>query len=278
MVSDILGVAILTLVSTVMMVSYIIGMQEPFKCDVLSFLQFPLFIIMYTFVMISADKFIAIKYALRYKAIVTHRRVCQVIGAGWIIALLIRFTRLVYELIVGVEYDKSSQFGYCSAKQGLHLLSFLTSVIPVVLAFFITIALDIYLSIKAYQMYKKIQKENGERKQVSKDKLNKLFREFKPMITLLVTILGTTTIPVIITIIYASTQTVERISFVENVILPNSGYLVLSLHPLVYGLYFRKIRQPLCRKFKRMAQSFKFTSSVSLSQAPNGRSTRIAWM
>ena len=278
MLADILAAAILMLTSTVMMVLYIIGIQDPIRCDVFSFMQFPVIVIMYTFVMISVDKFIAIKYALRYKAIVTPRRVCQAIGAGWITALLIRFMRLVYELIVGVHYDKYSQFGSCSVKQGFNLLPFLTSVIPVVLAFFITITLDIYLSIKAYQMYKKIQKENGEEKQVSKDKLNKLFRELKPLITLLVTILGTTIIPVILTIIFVSTRTVERNIFAEQVILPNSGYLVLTLHPLVYGLYFRKIRQPLCRKLKRMARSFKFANSVSPSQAPNGQSTRIAWM
>ena len=278
MVADILGIAIQTFASTVMMVLYIIGIQDPFRCDVLNFFHFPLIVIMYTFVMISVDKFIAIKYALRYKAIVTHRRVCQAISAGWITALSINFTRLAYEMIVGVEYDKSSQFGFCSPKQVSYLLPFFTSIIPVVLTFFITITLDIYLSIKAYQMYKKIQKENGEEKQMSKDKLNKFFRELKPLITLLVTILGTTTIPVILTIIYVLTRTVKKISFLEHVIFPNSGYLVLSLHSLVYGLYFKKIRQPLCRKIKRMARSFKFATSISPSQAPNGRSTRIAWM
>ena len=43
-------------------------------------------------------------------------------------------------------------------------------------------------------MYKRIQKENQKGKQVSMDKLNETFRKLKPLIILLVTILGSTTI------------------------------------------------------------------------------------
>ena len=84
MVSDIVGVVIYTLQTTDMMLSHIIGIQDPFRCDVLYFSLFPLMVTMYTFVMLSVDKFIAIKFALRYKAIVTHRRAYQAIAAGWI--------------------------------------------------------------------------------------------------------------------------------------------------------------------------------------------------
>ena len=62
--------------NTGMMLSYIIGIQDPFRCDVLHFFLFPIIVAMYTFIMIPVDKFIGIKCALRYKAIVTHRRVC----------------------------------------------------------------------------------------------------------------------------------------------------------------------------------------------------------
>ena len=74
-----------------------------------------------------------------------------------------------------------------------------------------------------------------------KNKLNKLLRQLKPMITLLVTILGTTTVIVIGVIIYELTMTVEGTSLVMLVIIPNVPYLYLSLHPLIYGVYFTKI-------------------------------------
>ena len=129
--------------------------------------------------MISVDKFIGIKYALRYKAIVTHRRVCRVIAAGWIIAFLFKLTGLLYEVIAGTEYDKLSRFGLCLHKSGSFLTILFTPTIPIFLAFFITITLDAYISIKAYQVYQRIQKENGKEKQVSKDKLNKILWQLR---------------------------------------------------------------------------------------------------
>ena len=230
-----------------MTVLYITGIQDPFRCDVFHFSLFPITVIMHTFVMLSVEKFIGIKYALRYKAIVTHRRVSQVIAAGWVTILLFNFIGLIFELIICVEYDKSSRFGVCFAKQGSFRLNDFGIIIPIFLSFVITITLDAYLSIKAaYQVYKRIQKEEGEeRKQMSKNKLHNTLRQLKPMITLLITILGSITISVIGSIMYLSTLTVEGPSFVKHVIMPILLYLEFLLHPLVYGLYFRKIRQPL---------------------------------
>ena len=167
----------------------------------------------------------------------------------------------------------------------LSLIDILLNVtVPIFLAFFITIILDIYLSIKAYQVYKRIQKEEGEDRQ---DKLNKLLRQFKPLITLLVTILGSTTIAVIIAIVFIAIHfndapvTSDGPSLFQQVIFPNVPYLDVSLHVVVYGLYFKKIRQPLCRRLKHMVRSFKFnkkTNSISPGQAWYGRSTQAAWM
>ena len=102
------------------------------------------------------EKFIAIKYALRYKAIVTYHRVYQAIAAGWIIAPLFEFTEFTYDLVAGKEYDKSSRFGVCYPNRpplspGFHPSGFH------IFGFFITIIVDTYLSIKAYQMYKKFK-------------------------------------------------------------------------------------------------------------------------
>ena len=283
MVSDILGVVFYAFGNTGMMVSYIIGIQCPFRCDVFHFLSFPVIMLMYTVVMLSVEKFIAIKYALRYKAIVTYRRVSQAIAGGWITLLFFKFMGLIYEVIVDAEaeYDRSSRFGLCFAKRTslkLFVLHFFGTIVPIFLSFFITITLNVYLSIKAYQVYKRIQKETKEGRQVSKDGLNKtnILQQLKPLITLLVTILGSTVIAVIgsIMYMYVSTLTVEGPSVVKYVIFSNLPYPDMSLHTLVYGLYFKKIRQPLCRKLKRMVRSCKMNSG----QVVNGRSVRRAWM
>ena len=262
-----------------MTVSYIIGVHDPFRCDVLQFSVFPVMVIMFTFIMLSVEKFIAIKYALRYKAIVTHRRVYRAIVASWAIALLFSLTGLIRGFIVGDKHERFSRFGLCLPKQASLIDILLSGIVFVFLTFSITITLDIYLSVKAYQVYKRIQKEEGEDKQASKDKLNKLLRQLKPLITLLVTILGSTTLTVIIGISYNITG--GEPSLFQQMILPNLPYFDMSLHVVVYGLYFKKIRQPLCRRLKRMVRSFKLNkkrNSISPGQAWYGRPIQAAWM
>ena len=282
MVADVIAIIAYAFQNIGMMVSYIIGIQDPFRCDVLKFFLFPVMVMMYTFVMLSVEKFIAIKYALRYKAIVTHRRVYRAIAIGWITAVLLRLMILIYDLIVGMEYDKLSRFGWCLQKEA-SFIGFLSSGVTIVifLAFFITVPIDAYLSIKAYQVYKRIQVENREDQQASKDKLSKILKQLKPMITLLFTILGSTTIAVIAAIIYHyASITTERPSLLTHVILPNLPCLDMSMHMVVYGLYFKKICQPLCRRLKRMLRSCTFNkkmNSVSPGQAFYGRSTQTAW-
>ena len=163
MVTDIINIVLYAFHNIGMTVSYIIGAQDPFRCEVFQFFLFPVVVVMYTFVMLSVEKFIAIKYALRHRTIATHRRVYRVIAIGWITAVLFKFIKLIYELIVGVEYDKLSRVGLC-LQMRFSIIDLLFGItIPVFLAFFITIPIDVYLSIKAYQVYKSIQKEKRGR-------------------------------------------------------------------------------------------------------------------
>ena len=76
-------------------------------------------------------------------------------------------------MIAGIECDELSQFGHCLHKRDYFLAILFTPTIPIFLPFFITITLDAYVSFKAYQVYQRMQKESGEEKQASKDKLNK---------------------------------------------------------------------------------------------------------
>ena len=138
------------------------------------------------------------------------------IATGWITILLFNFIGLIFELIIGTEYENSSRFVVCFAKQGSFRLNNFGIIIPIFISFCITITLDAYLSIKAYQVYKRIQKEEGEeRKQMSKNKLHKALRQLKPMITLLITILGSISISVIASVMYLSALTVEGPSLVK---------------------------------------------------------------
>ena len=53
--------------------------------------------------MLSAENFIGIKCALRYKAIVINCSVSKVITSAWISILLFKFTGLIYDMIIGTE-------------------------------------------------------------------------------------------------------------------------------------------------------------------------------
>ena len=174
MVADIVGILIYAFQNVGMTVSYIIDMQDPFRCYTFHLFQFPLFITFYTIVTLSVEKFIAIKYALRYKAIVTHCRVYQAIAAGWITAPLFEFTEFTYDLVAGKEYDKSRRFGVCYPKQASFVASFFILVVST-FWFFITIIVDTYLYIKAYQMYKKFRKKMERKSRCLRTNLTKFF-------------------------------------------------------------------------------------------------------
>jgi len=266
MASDIIGLIATTFQTMGMTFTYIIGVTDPFRCDVLHFTQFSLKVNAYTFVMLSVDKFIAIKFALRYNSIVTRRRAYLVIAIGWIIAVFFRIMRLTYELAVDIEYNKSSQFGSCLPKQQSILVVLFSSIIPFIIACCITIILDIYLSIKAYQIHKRIQQESGEERKIFKDKLKKTLQQLKPMITLLVTILGSMAISTVISIVVVMITNVKNKPYqilLNHLLVYNIGYLGTIVHPLVYGLYFHDIRQTLFKRIKYMVQSCKFNVNVS---------------
>ena len=172
----------------------------------------------------------------------------------------------------------------CSNEQDWIVLDLLTIIIPAFFVCCITITLDVYLSIKAYQLYIKSQGDNGEGLQTRVEDNNKTLQQLKPIFTLLVTISGNIAVTVIACTVYVSTLMVEDKSyqmFTKNVLIPNSPYLTLIVHPLEYGLYFRKIHQPLCRRFKQKTQCCKFKRKLNFvmpSQACNGRSIQNAWM
>lgn len=49
---------------------------------------------------------------------------------------------------------------------------------------------------------------------------------------------------------------------VKLVIGPNVGYVVMLLHPLVYGLYFKQIREPMMKLLKGALCANKLNSAV----------------
>ena len=138
------------------------------------------------FVVIAADKAIAITFPYKYRRIMTSHVVTAIITGMWLIALII-FTNA--DGLIGVP-----EFG---AVKEMLTLNFV-AVIPFKGDSILAIILNIYLAIVAYQVHKQIEKETrlsgGSSSNQSgkltalKKKQYDLRRNMKPVITLLVVI------------------------------------------------------------------------------------------
>ena len=155
----------------------------------------------------SIDKVIALTLPLRHRAIMKPQVVRGVIIAKHILAITISIRNLFG------SYTKIAQFGTCIRNDSTLRESLMTATIPIImlLTCLITIFLDVYLTIKAYQIRKKIQEESklSGCNARDKNKLNalkkkeaKIKKKLKPVITLLVVVMGNSFIGFLFSILY----------------------------------------------------------------------------
>ena len=211
------------------------------------------------------------------------RVVFGIITTKWVLAIVL----FIHHLFSPNSFIKIAKFGVCSLKEGPTLVSFMTSILPVLLASSLTIILNIYLTIKAYQVHKQIQEEsklsgghtedNDQLKVLKKQTTIK--KHCKPMITLLVVVLGSSSFGILIPLLFIPTVFLKSPTFylkvIQNVVGPNLIYFSLLLHPFVYGLYFKQVREPMMRLLERITCLCKCKSAAV---APELRRNSITWM
>ena len=96
----------------------------------------------------------------------------------------------------GNGYIKVASYGICVLTEITFITSVITYFIPIMIPSMLTLILNIYLTIKAYQIRKEVQKESsllgGSNSQVQslQQKHANIRKHMKPVITLLVIILG----------------------------------------------------------------------------------------
>ena len=264
----------------------IIGTDERdyIGCHVSYFFLFPLAVVYFTYVTISVDKVIAITFPLRYHQIMKPRVVFGIITTKWVFAIVL-FT---HHLFNPNSFTKIAKFGICSLKEGPMQVSFMTSILPVFSACFLTVILNIYLTKKAYQVHKQIQEEsklsgghteNNDQLNVLKKKQATIKKHRKPLITLLVVVLGSSSFGLLTPVLFIPTVFLESPAFyvkvMQYVVGPNVIYFSLLLHPFVYGLYFKQVREPMMRLLKRITRLCKCKSAAV---APEPQRNRINWM
>ena len=284
MVADAIFALMTLLLSGTMIIGYFTGMGDFIGCNVFIFLLFPVIIINVTFLMISVDKVVAITFPLRYRQIMKPRVVFGIITTKWLLAIVL----FIHNLFNPQGFTKVAKFGACRSNDGALFGSFTTHILPVFLACFLTVILNIYLTIKAYQVHKQIQEEsklsgghsrdNDELKALKKKEAT-IKKHLKPMTTLLVVVLGSSSIGMLFPLLFVPTVFLESPAVYEGIIqyvvAPNVGFLSLLFHPFVYGLYFKQIRVPMMRLLKRITCPCKCKSAAV---APQPQRNRINWL
>ena len=266
-----------------MMIDSFTGMGDFIGCNVFKFLLFPVAIINFTLLTISVDKVIAITFPLRYREVMKPRVVFGIITTKWVLAIML----FIHKLFNPRGFTKMAEYGTCKTNNGSLLVTLMTYTLPIFLAYFLTVILNVYLTIKAYQVYKQIQEESklyggysGDRQlKVLKKKHTTIKKHLKPMTTLLVVVLGSVSIGLLFPLLYIPTILLDSPAVYEQVMRyvvgPNIGFVSLLLHPFVYGLYFKQIREPMIRFLERITSSCKCKSAAV---APEPQRSRITWL
>ena len=283
MVTD--GICALTplLLSGTMIVGYSIGVEDFIDCGVFRFLLFPTMGVHSSLLIISIDKVIAITFPLRYREIMKPRVVFGTITTIWVLAVVI----FIRNLFNSNGFTKVAQFGICISKDRSLVYNLMLSIVPIFLACLLIVILNIYLTIKAYQIRKRMHEEsrlsgghsrdNDKLKALKKKEAN-IKKHLKPMITLLVVVLGSTSIGLLFPLLYIPVVFLKPPKVYEVVIrfvvAPNIGFISLLLHPLVYGLYFKQVREPMMRLLRGITRSCK-SKSAAVAPLPQ---RRINWL
>ena len=275
MAADVISALISLLLTGAMMVGYFTGVGDFISCHIFKFLLFPAIVANFTFVAISVDKVIAITFPLRYREIMKPRVVFGIITTKWVLAVVLS----IVNLFNPNSFTKVAQFGTCQSNDRGLLHTLITFIFPIFLACLLTVILNIYLTIKAYQIRKKIQEEsklsgghrrdNDKLKALKKKEVN-IKKHLKPMITLLVVVLGSTSIGLLFPLLFFPTVFLESGTLykevMRHVVGSNIGFTSLLFHPLVYGLYFKQVREPMMRLLKRITCPCKCKSAAVAPQ------------
>ena len=170
------------------------------------------------------------------------------------------------------------------------MVNIISGVMLVFLACLITIFLNVFLTIKAYQIRKRTQEEsklsgghnrNNDQLKALKKKEANIRKNLKPVITLLVVVMGNTIFGLLLPIIFIpplfidSSEILLYNNVVDYLIMPNIGYINILLHAFAYALYCKQLREPMMRLLKRITCPCKCNSAAV---APQPQSNKINWL
>ena len=262
-----------TVLSGTMIIGYFTGLGDFIGCNIFVFMLYPAGIVYLTFLVMSIDKVVAITFPFKHHEIMKPRVVCGIILVKHILAIII------YARNLTSDFTKVAQFGTCARNDSGIVENLITIIIPMFLTCFITVVLDVYLTIKAYIVHKQIQEESklsgghtedNDQLKGLKKKEDTIKKHLKPVITLMVVVMGNSFIGLLFPILFISATFLESPTLYKNIvryiITPNIGYITFLIHPFAYALYFKQVREPMMRLLKRITCPYKCKSATVAPQ------------
>lgn len=267
MVSGMLSALNATVQSSIMIISYIAGVNDPIRCDILFATLSSFHISAFALLMLSVDKFIAIVKPLQYISLVTNRVAYSMIFLSWIVSIIIGIARI----FTGERYRNSSQYGVCIPEQESFVTVMITFITPIFVSLLAAVIIDIYSSISVCKVNKQFH-QHCEGLQVTtppygtsdKGILAKLRQRInryniKPIVAVLIGLVSNGLLGLVCPILFITAQTLEiSVSYrfvVENIIIPNAAYGFLIAYSIIYSMYYTSIRRPLYVMMKQLVRA-----------------------
>jgi len=252
-----------TLITCAMMIGHHFGVEAFVSCNPQRLRVIPYHVSVMSLAIIAVDKAVAITSPFKHKKMMTSRAVNVIISGAWLLALIPTFISDVDGVMAVPEYGECLFVGdgYTEVVILIILPTFVTSVV--------TIILNVYLAMKAYQVYKQIEKETKlsgqtDNLKVLKKKQRNIRQNMKPIVTLLLVIFGNVVITLLLVPLHVlgrhfiSSQAFQELT--DYIITPNTIFVLQFFYALVFGLYFKEVREPMMKRLRRFLRMNKVNS------------------
>ena len=231
-----------------MIILYLLDCNSDFASTILQLLVCPIFMLVHLTTILSpvtvaVERIIVVGFPYRHRSILTTKTIISLLGAMWGVSLIL--TIMVTIIVPAKIVWPLALVDFHPTITSFFAIPRLTS------AAFITAA-NVFLQYKVFVSNRKA-KENerlGNEEEVRRfTRLVQLLRvQVKPTVTLLlvggIDVIGNITIVIMYIVIAATVQPSEKAYFEQFLMYPLVANLLAS-HPLIYGLYMKKIRDQL---------------------------------
>ena len=247
--TDMIAVMVRSGMHYLIVILYLLDLQSDSASSILRFLVIPIFPLFHLMtimlpITLAIDRMIVIGFPYRHRSIMTTKTAIGILAVMW---------GLLFILTIIITFTVPVNIVWSLAVVGYHCIIIPFFAIPRLTSNIFVTAANVFLLYKVIESNRKA-KENerlgNEEEKESRKLVNLLRAQVKPTITLLfiggIDVIGNMLIVTVYTIIGVLVQPSARIYLEQFLMFPMIVSLLVA-HPLVYGLYMKKIRDRLPR-------------------------------